>query len=133
MSCLFDSIQNLLMDELPKNIDIRNYVCQYIKNNFHEKIADDTIENWLKIILENEFDTNSKDDMIDTYIKIIENTNQWGGGPELSIISKAFNIIIKIQFQNQIIATFNCSDDPLYIIILDWNGGHYEPCHKISI
>ena len=133
MSCLFNSIYDLLKDNLPHNINIRQEICNYIKNNLDEKIADDTIENWIKIILSNEFDINDNDDIVDSYIKILENTNQWGGGPELSIISKAFNIIIKVRYNNNIIATFNCTDNPICIIVLDWTGDHYEPYQKLII
>ena len=63
----------------------------------------------------------------------MESRSQWGGGPEMSIISKIFNVKIKIKHNNNIIATFDCSNDPVFILVLDWTGDHYEPVTKIVL
>ena len=136
MSCLFDSISKLLQDDLKDSgLDLRNLVCDYIKNNMDEKIAGETIKNWLKMIGSDEFDIQSKnpEQMANEYIRIIENGAQWGGGPELSILSKVLDLVIRIQHQDEIIATFNCSDNPIFEIVLDWNGSHYEPYDKYNL
>ncbi len=135
MSCLFNSIFELLQEYLPKhtkNTHIRKIVCKYIKDNLYEEIADETIENWIKIVLDNEFNISSTD-IVDKYIEIIEKQDQWGGGPELSIISKCFNVIIKVRHESNIIATFNCTENPSFILVLDWTGDHYEPYQKLVI
>ena len=132
MSCLFDSVYSLLEENFSdKSINIREVICNYIKNNPHEQIGGETIEKWLEIIGLDEF--NKSTYSYNDYVDLMENNSQWGGGPEMSIISKIFDVIIKIKYNDNIIATFECCKDPLFILILKWTGDHYEPVTKLVL
>jgi len=111
MSCLFNSIGKLL-----KRKNVRNEICDYIDNHLDEKISGETIKNWIKYA-GLEMNLNARQ-----YMTKMRKSSSWGGGPELMIASKLYNVKIMI---GKIV--FNCSNNPKRILYLNYNGTHYTP------
>ena len=121
MSCLFNSLENTL-----GITNCRNKICDYIENNLTEIINGLSIKNWIKY--------SAKDIGINLneYLQSMRSSNTWGGGPELMIASKMYNIIIivlngskKIEFNS----TNNKNSKKIY---LNYNGTHYWNIQKYS-
>ena len=129
MSCLFDSLTVLLQDELRNyNINcIRSYVTDYMKTNLKSNLCNEDLEEWIKMISEDKYGNID----INKYISEMDKHSTWGGGPEIAVISKMFNVIIAVHRNNAIVSEFNCckSEAPKKKLHLHWTGGHYTPMY----
>ena len=85
MSCLFNSLDNALSIS-----NSRKIICDYIENNLDEKINGETIKNWIQYASQ-DMNTN-----VNQYINNMKYSSTWGGGPELMIASKLFDVVINI-------------------------------------
>ena len=94
MSCLFDSLTVLLKDELRNyNINcLRSYITNYMKSNLKSNLCDEDLEEWIKMISEDKYGNID----INKYLSEMDKQSTWGGGPEIAVISKTFNVIIDI-------------------------------------
>ena len=114
MSCLFNSLDNALSIN-----NSRKIICHYIENNLDEKINGETINNWIQYA-SNDMNSNVKD-----YIDKMKYSSTWGGGPELMIASKLFNVIINISFNGKTIEFNNTNSNNSEKIFINYNGSHY--------
>ena len=110
MSCLFNSLEKLLGKE-----NIRIEICKYIEDNLDKKIADEKIKLWI------EYSASDMKISLDEYIKRMKLSSTMGGGPELMIASKIYNIKIIVKKDSKNIE-FNCADNPTKILYLDYSG-----------
>ena len=132
MSCLFDSLTKLLEYEFQgfhHDTKLRDIVCDYIRERPNDKIDGCKISEWLDLITMDEF--GSQIDKSD-YVNRMRNNSTWGGAPEMSIISKLFNVEIHVVYKNETISKFVCCDEPNSILRISWTGGHYEPIERVS-
>ena len=92
MSCLFNSIQ-FLLKEYDNNIsNLRKIVFEYMEENLDELVGGETIKTWIELC---NIDENNGMN-VQEYINRIKKTDQWGGAPELAVISKIYNIQIQV-------------------------------------
>ena len=116
MSCLFNSLDLAL-----KITNSRVQICNYIENNLNKQINGETIKNWII------YSANDMNLDINSYMKQMRNSSTWGGGPELMIASKMYNVIIVVVRDGKEIE-FNSLGkkcDRSRIIYLNYNGSHY--------
>ena len=124
MSCLFDSLEKLLREDLVMLAisSLRDEICDYMKMNISELLGDETIKEWLTLCNIDENKTPEE------YIELMRKSNEWGGAPELAIVSKMVNVIINVEMDGKIISTFNCAENkPTKEITLNYTGNHYTP------
>ena len=130
MSCLFNSLESLLKDEL-KNLGISNLrqiITIYMGNNLHEKVGDEKLEEWIKYSnIDEKIGKSVKD-----YVEKISNPSQWGGALEIAITSKIFNLKINVEMNNKIISVFECGETNNKEITLVYTGNHYVPGNSIQ-
>ena len=128
MSCLFNSITDLLQHELNavKINNLREFICTYMENNLENILSNDKLKDWLESISLDKYNVVD----ISRYIRDMKYNNTWGGAPEIALVSKIFKVIIYVvdNTNNSNIIEFNNSDDKVYKkIYLRWTGGHYDP------
>ena len=129
MSCLFDSLTHLLREEFDKfhdDVTLRQIVCEYIEERPNDKLNGCKLSEWIKMINENEFNN------ITDYADRMRNDSEWGGAPEMSIVSKLFKVEIHVIHKRKVISKFKCCKNPHCILVLLWDGSHYEPKKRIS-
>jgi len=112
MSCLFDSLQILL-----KVDNLRFIVCDYMENNKNNE--------WLECISLDKYNEIN----VQRYIDEMKQNTCWGGAPEISIISKIFNIKIIVHDNNHnliIFENYKYKENNSYSTInIKWTGNHY--------
>ena len=125
MSCLFNSIAHFIRDDMEVRgiTNLRNEICEYISMNRTEKFGDVSIEEWIKF--SNETEAIGK--TVDEYLLKMSHDSQMGGGIELAVASRIFNLIIKVEHNQKIISEFNFSQTPVKEITLLYSGNHYDP------
>ena len=129
MSCLFNSIQ-FLLKEYDNNIsNLRKIVFEYMEENLDELVGGETIKTWIELC---NIDENNGMN-VQEYINRIKKTDQWGGAPELAVISKIYNIQIQVVLHSKIISNFKSTSHPSHNITLKYTGGHYDPGNIIEI
>ena len=129
MSCLFNSLTKLLQDEFTKfknGTTLRDIVCDYINERPNEKLNGIEIKEWIDLVKNDEFGTNIED-----YSTYMRQSSTWGGAPEISLISKLFNVEIEVIYNNKPISNFICCPTPKSKLRIAWTGGHYEPIERI--
>lgn len=133
MSCLFDSLKELLEYEFQGFTDgtkLRDIVCDYILERPNDEINGYKLNDWIDLVTIGEFQNKIT---VKEYAEMMRKDHTWGGGPEMSIISKLFNVEIHVVHEKKVISKFRCCDKPSSIITLDWSGEHYEPIDRIYI
>lgn len=125
MSCLFNSIAHFIRNEMEiRGIrDLRKEICDYISLNRGEKFGDVSIEEWIKFSNE----TEGIGKTVDEYLLKMNHDSQMGGGIELAVASRIFNLAIKVEHNQRIISEFNFSQAPVQEITLLYSGNHYDP------
>ena len=130
MSCMFNSISHLLnIIGIKDNSEtVRYKICKYMENNQEKKLGPSLLKDWIKYSSNDHL--NSTD--IQKYIHHMKKNNSWGGGLELAISSKIYNIEFQINKQEIIVAHFNCCKKPEYLFKLNWSGNHYTPISAVK-
>ena len=121
MSCLFDSLSYLLKDDLREHniTDLREAVCNFMEDSSNKKIKGVKIKDWVSY---------SSDLPTKEYINHMRDNGEWGGGTEIAVASKMFNVIINVLYRGEQIAKFDsCNRNPSKEITLNYTGNHYEP------
>jgi hypothetical protein len=125
MSCLFDSMHALLTKH---GIHFRNShvlrlkITAFMRDNPSYEINEQTIDWWIKQV--------STDMRMDSgnYINRMSNASSWGGAMEISVMSKLFNVKIKVLGRSNTNHTVDCTDgQPDALFVLHWTGSHYTP------
>ena len=116
MSCLFNSFDQALGIS-----NSREQICDYIENNLNEEINGETIRNWII------YSANDMNLDINSYMNKMRHSSTWGGGPELMIASKMYNVIIVVVKDNKEIEfnSLGLNHNKDRIIYLNYNGSHY--------
>ena len=134
MSCLFDSLTKLLNEEFQgfyEDTKLRDIVCDFIRERPNDILNGCKVKDWIDIVTMDEFDSKIS---ISEYIDKMREDSTWGGAPEMSIISKLFNVEIHVVQDGKVISKFACSDDKINsILTLEWNRSHYEPIDRINV
>ena len=126
MSCLFNSLTTLLRDCIPDNVDMRTYICDYIEQNKHTLLKNDTIHTWIKNTCIDRYNEDDIDDkMIDMYVNDMRQPSEYGGAPEIAIASHIFNVRIVVKYGNGQRIEFDTSPNTNRTIELFWTGNHY--------
>jgi hypothetical protein len=134
MSCLFNSLRRLLENERNfSKTSVRTEICDFMETNLSESIDGEEIKEWIKISnIDEQLASDPK-----SYIEKMRNPGQWGGGIEIAMASKLYNVIIKIRdsYSNDIIATFDCGPQKINKkqIVLRYTGTHFEPSFETPI
>ena len=133
MSCLFDSMYSLLRQHgiyfKDSNI-LRQKIVKFMRDNPTYSLGSETIENWIKMVSE-DMNTNSEN-----YMQNMSHTSTWGGGMEMAVMSKIFNIKIIVigRGSQNVLAEFDCtSGNAEAKFTLHWTGSHYTPVNKENI
>ncbi|KAI9928063.1 hypothetical protein ASPWEDRAFT_173711 [Aspergillus wentii DTO 134E9] len=106
-SCLFRAVGSAIMGGMDTMTELRSIVAQTIQSNS---------ELYSEAVLEKK---------PDDYCRWIQNENSWGGGIELSILSKHFDIeICSIDVQTLRVDRFN--EGPPTRCIMVYSGIHYD-------
>lgn len=106
-SCLFRAVGSALMGGMDAVTELRSVVAQTIQEN---------PETYSEAVL---------DKKPDDYCRWIQNENSWGGGIEISILSKHFDIeICSIDVQTLRVDKFN--EGPPTRCVLVYSGIHYD-------
>lgn len=106
-SCLFRAVGSALMGGMDTMAELRSVVAQTIQEN---------PDTYSEVVLEKK---------PDDYCRWIQNENSWGGGIELSILSKHFDIeICSIDVQTLRVDKFN--EGPPTRCVLVYSGIHYD-------
>lgn len=109
-SCMFRALASAVMGDLDAMHELRSMVATTIQNDK---------ETYNKAMLDNKEP--------DRYCRWIQNPDSWGGGIELSILSKAFDIeIASINVQDLRVDRFNENPGTKQRCILVYSGIHYD-------
>ena len=133
MSCLFDSLTKLLDQEFQgfyEDTKLRDIVCDFIRERPNDILNGCKVSEWIDIVTMDEFDNKIS---ISQYIDKMRKDSTWGGAPEMSIISKLFNVEIHVVQDSKVISKFACGDKVKSILTLEWTGSHYEPVDRINV
>ena len=106
MSCLFNSLTKLLEYEFQgfyEDTKLRDIVCDYIRERPNDEINGCKISEWFDLITMDEF--GNQIDKSD-YVNRMRNNSTWGGAPEMSIISKLFNVEIHVIYKKKLYLNF---------------------------
>jgi len=129
MSCLFDSMHNLLTKHGIHFRDshvLRLKITTFMDHNPNYKINDQTIKWWVEQVAEDMRMPSSG------YISRMRHPSAWGGAMEISVMSKLFNIRINVSGVNNTNHEVDCTDgEPEAIFFLNWNGSHYTPVRVV--
>ena len=68
----------------------------------------------------------------DAYVRAMGNAGTWGGGMELAVLSKMFNIRIQIYRARGLVASFDTCSGALADFHLHWSGTHYTPLRVVE-
>ena len=117
MSCLFNSISHHL-----GITGLREKVVAYVKANPNLEIEGTSIKDWLTWAAQDRLGPTST---MDDYLHHIE-VGHWGGGPEIAVLSRMYNVNIFILKHTKVIARFQVPK-PLRTIQLQYTGSHYTP------
>jgi hypothetical protein len=150
MSCLFDSLSQLLRPELSrlKITDLRQTLVTWLKNNPNSLIAGTEIKEWLQMIqsvetqmiqsgeadLVSKSATNANSNDTNEYVQKMSRAHTWGGAPEIAVAANYFNVRITVIYRGRAVATFEPeSKAPTSSLFLHWTGGHYTPIKRMSL
>lgn len=123
MSCLFNSIRHFLRNDL-NNYDVRKEICEYMKDNRTVDFGNTTLENWIRYSNESE----KIGTTVEEYAEKMCSPSQMGGGIELTIASRLYDLKINVEHNQKIISTFDFSHSPHRLeITLLYSGNHYDP------
>jgi len=133
MSCLFDSMHVLLTQHgiyFENSHILRMKITSFMRDNPKYSLGSDTIGDWIKLVAE-DMNINSEN-----YIRSMSNASTWGGGMEMAIMSKIFNIQIDVisGSSQKPLAEFNCTGEKVEAkFTLHWSGSHYTPVNKVDL
>ena len=133
MSCLFDSMFALLKQHgiyFRDSHVLRTKIALFMRDNPKYSLESGTIENWVEMVA-GDMNTNSQN-----YIRGMGHASTWGGGMEMAVMSKIFNIQIIVvgRGSDKPLAEFDCTGGRAEAkFIIHWTGSHFTPVKKEDI
>ncbi len=133
MSCLFDSMFALLKQHgiyFRDSHVLRTKIALFMRDNPKYSLESGTIENWVEMVA-GDMNTNSQN-----YIRGMGHSSTWGGGMEMAVMSKIFNIQIVVigRGGDTPLAEFDCTGGRAEArFTIHWSGSHFTPVKKEDI
>ena len=135
MSCLYNSLTMLIGPDMVKMgiKHLRTFVCDFMEKNPELKFCDENMDKWIELIAKdkfNDFSDKKNDELKKRYIATMRQNMEWGGAPEISVVSYCFDVIIEVLDHRsmKVLSTFNCcKNKPKRTIQIKYTGSHYTP------